>query len=120
LIDVNFKGTEVGKVLKCACAFVQESVVTFEHVAGDKVFGRDHGMDNDLIGGVFFNDFFELLKVKSVLGFVVASVGTVKRAVFAEFDFDKEDLLLAHGVKFISESFIILSGLLILVYAFNG
>jgi hypothetical protein len=44
-----------------------------------------------------------LLEVKGVLGFIMASVRAVERAVFAELDFDKEDSLLTHGVKFISE-----------------
>ncbi len=50
LVDVDFKGAEIGEVLKGACAFVQEGVIAFEHVTGDKVFRRYHGMNKDLIG----------------------------------------------------------------------
>ena len=53
-------------------------------------------MNDDLVGGIEFYLFLDLIEVEGVLGLIVAGVGAVEEAVFAELDLDEEDLLVTH------------------------
>ncbi len=58
-------------------------------------------MDIDLIGWIVFDLIFDLLEVEKIFGLLMACVGVVEWAVFAEFDFYEEDFGMTHVNKFI-------------------